>query len=389
MKSIQYSAFVLFLCLISGCTFAYAQMSLQGMSLPQHSIVDSGTEIHVSAWVPYWRKEGGTQEAQEAMLYIDTFSPFMYEVAKDGTISPKADLKEGTWASLLYTARLSNKKITPTIIWLKGEEIHAVLQDPKKRKKHIEQLVSIVRTGTRYSDGGFDGIDIDYEGKKWETRAAYSAFIRELKTELRKYDKLLVCTIETRNANTTFETQVAKEKAGDYVNEYAVLGKECDIVRVMSYDQRNADVVLNKQNEKELYMPVSDIAWVKKVYTTLIRHIDPKKIEMGIPTYGHAYKITPKTGGGWNYERMRSLTYVQAMERKNLYKSTTPVRGISGELIFTYTIETGEFKGTYLAVVSDAYSVRQKIELAERLGLRGVALFALYGTNDPQLKHNL
>lgn len=86
---------------------------------------------------------------------------------------------------------------------------------------------------------------------------------------------------------------------------------------------------------------------------------------------------------------MRSLTYVQAMERKNMYKSTAPVRSVSGELIFTYTIESGEFVGTYLAVVSDAYSVRQKIELAERLGLKGVALFALYGTNDPQLKHNL
>jgi spore germination protein YaaH len=86
---------------------------------------------------------------------------------------------------------------------------------------------------------------------------------------------------------------------------------------------------------------------------------------------------------------MRSLTYEAAMERHRLYNGTTPVRGASGELTFTYTIPSGEFKGTYAAIVSDAIAVRQKIELAERLGLRGVALFALYGTNDPQLRHNL
>jgi hypothetical protein len=34
-------------------------------------------------------------------------------------------------------------------------------------------------------------------------------------------------------------------------------------------------------------------------------------------------------------------------------------------------------------------AVRQKIELAEALNLRGVALFALYGDNDPELPHNL
>ncbi|MFM2414627.1 MAG: hypothetical protein RI911_320, partial [Candidatus Parcubacteria bacterium] len=136
-------------------------------------------------------------------------------------------------------------------------------------------------------------------------------------------------------------------------------------------------------------MPVSDVAWVRKVYTTLVKHIDPKKIEMGVPTYGHAYKVTPRANGTFAYERMRSLTYAQAMERKNMYSGTPPTRSVSGELMFYYTIPSGEFKGTYVAIISDAYAVRQKIELAEMLGLRGVALFALYGSNDPQLKHNL
>lgn len=362
-----------------------SNFTIQGYSLPQNTIVDSGTELHVSAWVPYWRKENGTQEAQKAIIYIDTFSPFMYEVNATGVIAAKADLKEGNWSSLLATARLSGKKITPSVIWLKGSEIHSVLSDAKKRKKHIDSIVTIMKGSTAVVTGGYDGIDIDYEGKNIETRAGFSAFLKELKVELKKMDKSLICTIETRNANRSYEAQVARDK--EYVNDYAVINQACDVVRVMTYDQRNGDPVLNALHAKELYMPVADVAWVQKVLTTLVKFVDPKKIELGIPTYGHAYKIT-KNGTGWKYERMRSLTYVQAMERARLYGGA-PSRGVSGELTFTYTIPSGEFRGDYLAVVSDAQAVRSKIELAERMGIRGVALFALYGENDPQLPHDL
>jgi spore germination protein YaaH len=388
MNTFSKKVLYIVLCTCAAAGAASAQtMTIQGISIPKTTIVDSGTALHVSAWVPYWRKEGGTSEAQRAILYIDTFSPFMYEVDAKGVITPKADLKEGNWASLLGTSRLSNKKVIPTIIWLKGSEIHAVLSDPKKRKQHIDQLVTIATTGSAYSNGGFDGIDIDYEGKKAETKAAFSAFLTELHAALRKKEKMLVCTIETRDANASYEQQLAKSK--DYSNDYTVINNVCDVVRVMSYDQRNADPVLNKLHAKDLYMPVADIAWDRKVYTTLVKFIDPKKIEMGIPTYGHAYRVTQKSSGEWSYERMRSLTYAQAIERQRLYNGSNPTRGASGELTFTYTVTSGQYPGNYLAVVSDAMAVRQKIELAEALNLRGVALFALYGDNDPELPHNL
>ncbi|MFZ2593263.1 MAG: glycosyl hydrolase family 18 protein [Minisyncoccia bacterium] len=382
-----YISSLLLLCasLFSQPAEAALGMTIQGVTLPPRTIVDSGTELHVSAWVPYWRKENGTAEAQKAMIYIDTFSPFMYEVDSTGAIASKADLKLGNWSSLLQTARLSGKKITPSIIWLKGGEIHTVLSDSKKRKKHIDSIVTIMKGSTAYVSGGYDGIDIDYEGKNTETRAGFSAFLTELKAELKKIDKSLICTLETRNANRPYEEQIQREK--EYVNDYKVINSVCDVVRVMTYDQRNADPVLGKLHETELYMPVADVAWVQKVLKTLVKFIDPKKIELGIPTYGHAYKITKK-GTGWSYERMRSLTYVQAMERARLYGGS-PTRGASGELTFTYKIPTGEFAGEYLAVLSDAQAVRSKIELAERMGIRGVALFALYGENDPQLPHDL
>jgi spore germination protein YaaH len=152
----------------------------------------------------------------------------------------------------------------------------------------------------------------------------------------------------------------------------------------MTYDQQNADQVLSRQYQNQLYFPVADAKWVEKVLVELIKDIPKEKIELGIPTYGHVYKYTKNTNGTYTYSRMRALTYDQFMERSRLY-SKQPERNVAGELSFTYRIETGELKGDYLAWFSDAAAVGQKVRLAEKYGIRGVAIFSISGANDPGL----
>jgi spore germination protein YaaH len=198
-----------------------------------------------------------------------------------------------------------------------------------------------------------------------------------------KMNKYLVCTLETRNPNDPYGSIPVADRA----NDFKLLGEQCDIVRFMTYDQRNADQVLTKRHDAAgtLYMPIADKEWVEKVLVETLKDIPKNKLELGIPTYGHAYKITRKPNGvGWNYERMRALTYPQFMDRCRQY-GTTPTYGASHELQCTYTMPTGEFKGDYLAVFSDAAAVAQKVRLAEQYGIRGVAVFSISGANDPQL----
>jgi hypothetical protein len=138
--------------LISG-SVAYAQgFTVSGLNLPKSTLVSSGTSVHVSAWVPYWRGESGTAEAQRTMLYIDTFSPFIYEVAADGSIKNRSNLTDHNWNSLLSTARQNSKYIIPTLIWLKGDQQKAVLSDPAKRAKHVAAIVKIMKDNPTTTD---------------------------------------------------------------------------------------------------------------------------------------------------------------------------------------------------------------------------------------------
>jgi spore germination protein YaaH len=191
-----------------------------------------------------------------------------------------------------------------------------------------------------------------------------------------------VCTVETRNPNDAYGSIPTADRA----NDFKLLGQECDVVRVMTYDQRNADQVLTRRYDAagELYMPIADKEWVEKVLVETIKDVPKKKLELGIPTYGHVYKITKNSLGKWQYERMRSLTYTNFTDRVKQYGGT-PTRHASGELQYLYTIPSGTFKGDYVAFFSDAVSVAQKVRLAEGSGIRGVAVFSISGANDPQL----
>jgi spore germination protein len=311
-KSISFSVLVsLFV------THLAAAFTVGGMDLPKSTLVSSGTSVHVSAWVPYWRGDSGTAEAQRTMLYIDTFSPFIYEVAADGSIKNKSNLTDKNWDSLISSARANSKYIIPTLIWLKGGEQKTILSNPVTRAKHVAAIVKIMRDNPTFS-----GIDIDYEGRKSGAQAGFSAFIVNLKKEMQKMNtemgKYLVCTLETRNPNDAYGSVPTEDRA----NDFKLLGRECDIVRFMTYDQRNADGVLTRRHDAagELYMPIADKEWVEKVLVETLKDIPKQKLELGIPTYGHAYRIvknkpTNTNPNGYQYERMRALTYPQFIER--------------------------------------------------------------------------
>ena len=293
-----------------------------------------------AVWTPYWRKTAGVAETQAHLMQLHEISPFGYTLTADGTIVDSMQLGKAPWPELLARATSSKVTVLPSITSGEGNVLHALLKDRVRRAAHVAAIMKIV------GDNSFDGIDIDYEAKLAETRPYFSAFIRELASALHAKKKHLSCTIEPRTPLNSLY-YVPPTGPIERANDYAVLNRYCDQIRLMTYE----------------------------------------------------YEIDPIGGRLNNYKIVRSWSYTDAYALAAKV-GTTPKRNKAGELSFTYATSTSILKKnqatsttatttpkmyTRLVWFTDAQSIGNIITLAKSYNLRGVAIFKLDGAADPAM----
>lgn len=348
----------------------------------------------IAVWVPYWQKTAGARTTRAHIDTVTQVSPFAFELQPDGTIKDALKIGEEPWTTLMVTAKKNKKAVYPSILSYphtptEQYQQYLLLAQRVRRQAHVQAIVALVK---KYN---VDGIDIDYEAKLAETKPYFSAFLTELSTALHKNNKKLICTVEARTPPDSkyATTSVDILSKVDYANDYKVIGKVCDQVRLMAYDQAGDDALLVNQHKAlgAVYKPVADIEWVKKVVTLALWDIPAKKLVLGVPTYGYKYEIIPAQGAtSTRYSRIGSMNFNYA---DALVKSLRiiPTRNTAGELSFTYATTTGvngEYLGgtkQYLVWYSDAGAIADKVRIAKLYKLGGVAVFKIDGGNDPAL----
>lgn len=361
------------------------KLLITALILSSFEITLAATPFVKAAWIPYWRKTDGASTTLANLSSFTEISPFSYEVTDTGSLKDASKIREEPWASLLKDAQKKGIKVYPSILWIDRPAMEKILNNKTERKYHIEEIVSEVVYHK------FDGIDIDYEGKSAETREGFSAFLKELSAALKKNNKKLICTIESRTPVDSRYLTVTKELLAriEYSNDFKVIGKVCDQVRLMTYDQIDGDAVLTNAYKHQLYRPVADIAWVKKVLTLALRDIPASKIVVGVATYGYKYEYT-KTASGITYRRIGSMNYKYADELAASI-GITPTRNKGGELEFSYSTTTdlsNKTPGTlknYYVTYSDAGAIQEKIRIAKLYKLGGIAIFKIDGAQDPKI----
>ncbi len=352
----------------------------------------AATSFEKAVWIPYWRKTEGASTTIKNLDKLTQISPFAFELQQDGTIKNALKFEEEPWTTLIAEAKLKKIKIYPSILSYPHNEIekynfYLLMAQKSRRVAHVNEIVSLVK---KYN---VDGIDIDYEAKTAETRPYFSTFLTELAKELHKNKKQLICTVEARTPPDSRYATTSKEILSrvQYANDYKAIGKACDQVRIMAYDQATDDAKLVIQNKQSggLYTPIADLEWVKKVIVVAMWDIPAKKIIIGVPTYGSKYEVIT-TGTTTSTRRIGSMNFNYA---DGLAKSLdiTPTRNVAGELSFMYGTTTdvngnplGSYK-QYLVWYSDAKAIEDKIKLAKLYKLGGVAVFKVDGGNDPNL----
>lgn len=342
-----------------------------------------------SAWVPYWREASGSAEVIKNINKIDIISPFSFEMRGDGTFTDPMKLDTGAYADMIKVAKENKKIIVPSILWWATgtgrDDLHSVLSEKESRLSLINDIKISVK---KYN---LDGIDIDFENKLAESRVPFNTFLTELSKEMHADGKVLICTIEARTpldskyANLSPEAYKKKLEEVDYSNDFKTIGKVCDQVRIMAYDQQDDDKQLNsiRQENNTAYKPVADIDWVEKVLTLAMRDIEWKKIIVGVPTYGNKYEITRDvTGKIINYNKIGSMNYFYA-DAEAKEKNLTQIRNSSGELSYAY-VDINKLK-EYYVVYSDAEAIAQKINIARLYKIGGIAIFKVDGNNDKNI----
>ncbi len=370
-------------------------------------------KLEVSGWLPYWRKATSTADIAPHLSVFKEINPFGYSVKSDGTLADTAKLTEEPWTSLIAAAKAKKVRIIPTVMWSDGATIDRILSDGVSRRQLEDDITALVK------DNGYDGIEIDFEGKKAETKDYFSTFLKGLYQ--RMGTKWVMCDIEPRTPISARYDGTPPADAGQYANDYVQINKYCDRVKIMAYDQGTIDVKLNKLANGAPYIPVADPAWVEKVIQEVRKTIPVRKLMLGIPTYGYEYEVTPLSEQGYRYDLLWAFNQKYAYDLLLQYHPSVQ-RNSAGELSFAYlpnvlpdvpppnteapydvpagaATTSGYGKLSTLGGVailstnpvfnlvwwSDANAIKDKIALAKKYGLRGVSFFKIDGGEDPAL----
>lgn len=381
-------------------------MVLMGTPFFTHASTSS-SDLEVSGWMPYWRDSEAIKDAKKHLASIDAVYPFAFTVTTKGELRDQAGLDDKDWRSFIKTAQKKDVAVIPTVMWSDGASIHTVLSATSTRTAHIKEITDMVKKGK------FDGVDIDYEGKKSETINYFSQFLKELNDALG--EKSLLCTIEARTPPASLYKEVPA--VINYANDYKAIAKYCDQVEIMAYDQQRADIKLNEERSGKPYMPVADAEWVEKVIQQTLKEIPKEKIVLGISSYGHHYAVTVAPNWYRDYWKLGAMNVPSLLDVAKENK-VTPTRNAAGEMSFSYLPKSSSHvkltsslkipkntpKGDIVAAralayanktgnevvfnigwYSDAEAMKQKIDLAKKYGLKGVAFFKIDGEEDQKV----
>lgn len=362
--------------------------------------------FEVSGWLPYWRAASSTQDVIPHLNELTEVNPFVYTIKSDGTLLDNGTLDQEPWVTLIAQARANHVRVIPTVMTSNSDLLHELLSNSSKRIALEKTIADTVK------QNGFDGIDIDFEGKSADDKNNFSTFLKGLYQ--RMGNKFVMCTIESRTPvdSRYYGTEVPPD-AEIYANDLTQINKYCDRVRIMAYDQQGVDLQLSAQaaSSSQLYAPVADPAWVEKVVNLMKKSIAPSKIMIGVPTYGYEYDVTAYANNQYTYDILWTFNPGYAWPIAQSY-GITPQRNSAGEMYFTYTpaatssnpVSLGANSAGLAAAAAstyatqynshlsfrmmdwpDATSLQQKIELAKELGVRGVSIFKLDGGEDPNI----
>ncbi|TDF97095.1 LysM peptidoglycan-binding domain-containing protein [Paenibacillus piri] len=230
--------------------------------------------------------------------------------------------------------------------------VRSMITKPDVRRAFIENVISLLQ---KYH---FDGVNIDFEDVHYEDRDLLAAFYRELGQALRNNG--LYYSVATPSRTSDEPTNPFSAPFN-----YSLLGEVTDELVVMLYNEHGWP--------GSGPGPVVSIGWMESVIKYALTKMPGRKITAAVSVFGFDFNLTTK--------RNTYVTYAMAMDLAKKYNKTVIFDQKTQTPMFAYQDESGNDHEVWF---ENAESIRSKLQLAHRLGIRGIALWRL-GMEDPQI----
>lgn len=307
----------------------------------------------VVAYVPYWDQARGFATVVENADVVTDVSPWWYSVWPDGTVAPQWQGADYVDLATVRQLQARGIRVVPTVAnhrdgeWESGP-IQRVLRDPALQDVHVRSIVELV------TNGGFDGIDIDYEDLGAADRDRFTSLIQRLVAALGPLGKVVTVDVHPK-------TDDAGDDPRNEAQDFAALGAVADELRVMAYDLHN--------DESEAG-PIAPADWVRDVLGYVLSVVPAERVVLGVPLFGYDWKGERAAGLTW--EEVSAITVANA--------ATVEEIPDEDESAFRY-----KAKGATREVwFYDADNVAGRVDLAREYDVGGVFFWRL-GGEDPAL----
>ncbi|MFC1738344.1 glycosyl hydrolase family 18 protein [Planctomycetota bacterium] len=238
----------------------------------------------------------------------------------------------------------------------------SVFDTPARRKATIEGYLK------KCEELGLGGIDLDLEHLDPSLQLEYSKFLKEASEALHKAGKKLAICVG-------FYPAMYKRGALDFFYDPVVIGKTCDMVRVMCYDMYYA----NGKGDKDLMDradcqgigPTSTAPWARNAMLFWLKSVPRKKLIMGLPAYSNDYDMIPDGRGAQITEPMPKISADKVVE-----KIWLPYEKIH---VYRYLDDKDR---PHMFFASDAKSTKAHLETVDELNLPGIAFWYYQAVTD-------
>jgi len=204
---------------------------------------------------------------KSSQLGLDVLSPTWFDI--EGDYKNPSSIYVADNADLEYVKRAHKNgyEVWPRFAEFNAERAYVVFTNPTIRKKVIDSIVSLAR---QYD---VDGINIDFEALGMKNKDLFTAFVKDLSLELKKYNMAVSVDVTRISTSDTWSRWYDRSALINYV-DYMIL---------MAYDEYVA--------ESKTPGSVGSFPWVKSSIEELLNLGIPKeKLILGVPFYLRLYK---------------------------------------------------------------------------------------------------